>query len=102
MDQLSPRVGDEEEHVQSPEPTCLHDQQVGGPYPFQLVGEKRPPPLGPDGGVRSPTVSADRSVADYDPELEELTSDSLATPKWVLSGNPADEFADLGADARTA
>jgi hypothetical protein len=45
---------------------------------------------------------ADRSVADHDPELEELTSDSLATPEWIVSGDAADELADLGADAPTA
>jgi len=102
MDQLSPSVGDEEEHMDSSEPNCLDDQQVGSPDPSHLVGEERPPPLSPDGGRGSPTVSADRSVADHDPELEELTSDSLATPEWILAGDAADELADLGADAPTA
>ena len=53
-------------------------------------------------GRLAPAISADRPIADDDPQLEQFAANALGTPEPVLLGNPGDQIPHLAAEARAA
>jgi len=69
VDQLAPPMADEEEDVHRLEGQGLDNQEVGGPDPLSVVGEKGEPTLAGRGRMAGSPVAPDRAGADGNAEL---------------------------------
>jgi len=100
LDQLTALVADKD--VQDPVLNGVDDQQIGCPDGPELIREKGPPSLGSAARRLAPPISADRAIADDDPQLEQFAANALGTPEPVLLGNPGDQIPHLAAESRAA
>jgi hypothetical protein len=100
VDELAPRVLDEDEHVQRPERERLHGQQVHRPDAPAVVAEERPPALARRAGWAAVPVLLDGALADDDAQLQQLAADALGAPGGILPRDAGDQLADLRAQAR--
>ena len=87
VDELAPRVRDEEQHVQRPERQGLDGEQVGGPDAGGVVPQEGAPGLARRPRRAAPAVAADGAVAHGEPQLEELAADPLGAPERVVPGH---------------
>jgi len=95
LNQLSAQVADEKEHIQRLHADGLDHEQVGSPDAFDLVAQEGAPALTSLPPRTAPSIAADRSIADHDSELEQLSADSLSAPQPVLARHSSDQFPDL-------
>src|SRR5437764_9267439 len=85
MHQLTPAVGDEDQHVQRLEGERRDGEQVRCPQVVSMVAQERSPGLARPTARSTPAVASNRAVAYDDPELEQLASDPFRAPEWVLA-----------------
>ena len=102
VDELTTAVADEEEDVEGPEGEGLHDKEVGRPDRLSLVSQEGSPALAGRVEMTPTAVAADRAGADHDAELEELATDPLGAPEWVLAGHGCDQLTNLGTQSGPA
>jgi hypothetical protein len=98
--QLAAIVLDEEEHADDPITNGLDHEEIGSPDPSELVRQERTPGLAAARCWPSPAIATDRSFADDDAQLEELSTDALTAPDGVVLRHRGDEVANLGAQVR--
>jgi len=99
VNQLPARVADEEQHVQRLKADRLHHEQVRRPDALDLVAQECSPALASLPLRTPPSITAYRSVADHDPELEEFTPDALGAPQSVVLRHSSDQLPDFCAQA---
>jgi hypothetical protein len=104
MDQLTAVVTDEEEDVQVQDHVVngADHQEIGCPDTPELIREEGPLSLAPAARRLAPPISADRTVTDDDPQLEQFAANALGTPEPVLLGDPGNEIPNLAAESRAA
>jgi hypothetical protein len=75
------------EHLAEPNVERLHEVT----RPGHVVPQERRPTLPVASGSRAAHVPLNRSLADVDAQLEQLTTDALGSPAWVAPRHLADE-----------
>src|SRR5437588_1007420 len=98
MHQLTPTMGDEDQHVQRLEGQGGLGEQVGRPQVVSMVAQEGAPGLARCARWSTPAVAPNRAIADDDAQLEQPASDPFGTPESVLAGHGHDEVPDLEAE----
>lgn len=89
-------MAEDDQGVEKLKPCRYDNEHVDGGKVMPVILQKRAPGRG---GAPGPPrqVSADRGLADLDPELEQLAVDAGSAPKWVSLAHLADQITDLAA-----
>ena len=85
VDQRSPTVLDEEEHVQSLERQCVDSEEVTSPLLRSVIAKERPPSLRGRPLTRLQSIPRNPLSANFEAQGAEIASDSSRAPK---AGSP--------------
>jgi hypothetical protein len=73
----------------------LHDEQIHGPDPGDLVVQESAPGQAWRTSWLPAPVAPNRSGTHDQAELKQLASNPLGAPQWILASHPRDEETDF-------
>ena len=95
-------MSDEHDHVQCLQRERLQREEVGRPDVRGMILQERTPGLRRRTLPRLGAITPHGPRADGEAQRAQLPDDAHRAPSWVLPGQPANQLAQLGSDARSA